>query len=56
MPPGFRFDEAVLDVYGDLRLAPVLRRLLQHTGRLTGGGVVGWGMGDGGFSPYRGGP
>jgi DNA-binding CsgD family transcriptional regulator len=34
--PGFRFDEAVADVYGDLRLAPVLRRLLRHTGRLTG--------------------
>jgi DNA-binding CsgD family transcriptional regulator len=32
----FRFDEAVADVYGDLRLAPVLRRLLRHTGRLTG--------------------
>jgi DNA-binding CsgD family transcriptional regulator len=29
-------DEAVADVYGDLRLAPVLRRLLRHTGRLTG--------------------
>ena len=33
---GFRLDEAVADVYGDLRLAPVLRRLLRHTGRLTG--------------------
>jgi DNA-binding NarL/FixJ family response regulator len=32
----FRLDEAVADVYGDLRLAPVLRRLLQHSGRLTG--------------------
>jgi DNA-binding CsgD family transcriptional regulator len=32
----FRFDEAVADVYGDLRLEPVLRRLLRHTGRLTG--------------------
>ncbi|MFI7544420.1 LuxR C-terminal-related transcriptional regulator [Actinoplanes sp. NPDC049599] len=32
----FRLDEAVADVYGDLRLAPVLRRLLRHTGRLTG--------------------
>ncbi|MEU4425093.1 LuxR C-terminal-related transcriptional regulator [Actinoplanes sp. NPDC024001] len=32
----FRFDEAVADVYGDLRLAAVLRRLLRHTGRLTG--------------------
>ncbi|AGZ42913.1 LuxR C-terminal-related transcriptional regulator [Actinoplanes friuliensis] len=38
MPPHteFRLDEAVADVYGDLRLAPVLRRLLRHTGRLTG--------------------
>ncbi|MET0418604.1 MAG: LuxR C-terminal-related transcriptional regulator [Actinoplanes sp.] len=36
MPPAFRLDEAVADVYGDLRLAPVLRRLLRHTGRLTG--------------------
>ncbi|NMO57338.1 GAF domain-containing protein [Actinoplanes sp. TBRC 11911] len=36
MPPQFRLDEAVADVYGDLRLAPVLRRLLRHTGRLTG--------------------
>jgi DNA-binding CsgD family transcriptional regulator len=34
--PAFRLDEAVADVYGDLRLAPVLRRLLRHTGRLTG--------------------
>ncbi|MEU4221319.1 LuxR C-terminal-related transcriptional regulator [Actinoplanes sp. NPDC026623] len=32
----FRLDEAVADVYGDLRLAPVLRRLLRHTSRLTG--------------------
>jgi DNA-binding CsgD family transcriptional regulator len=32
----FRLDEALADVYGDLRLAPVLRRLLRHTGRLTG--------------------
>jgi DNA-binding CsgD family transcriptional regulator len=32
----FRLDEAVADVYGDLRLGPVLRRLLRHTGRLTG--------------------
>ncbi|GAA3346293.1 hypothetical protein GCM10020358_56720 [Amorphoplanes nipponensis] len=32
----FRLDEAVADVYGDLRLARVLRRLLHHTGRLTG--------------------
>jgi len=32
----FRLHEAVADVYGDLRLAPVLRRLLRHTGRLTG--------------------
>ena len=32
----FRLDEAVADVYGDLRLAAVLRRLLRHTGRLTG--------------------
>lgn len=36
MPPQFRLDEAVADVYGDLRLAPVLRRLMRHTGRLTG--------------------
>jgi DNA-binding IclR family transcriptional regulator len=38
MPAGdvFRLDEAVADVYGDLRLAPVLHRLLRHTGRLTG--------------------
>ncbi|MBG0564928.1 LuxR C-terminal-related transcriptional regulator [Actinoplanes aureus] len=35
-PDSFRLDEAVADVYGDLRLAPVLRRLLRHTGRLTG--------------------
>ncbi|MEV6301126.1 LuxR C-terminal-related transcriptional regulator [Actinoplanes sp. NPDC051861] len=28
--------EAVTDVYGDLRLIPVLQRLLRHTGRLTG--------------------
>nr|BFE70789.1 hypothetical protein GCM10020092_040900 [Actinoplanes digitatis] len=34
--PEFRLDEAVADVYGDLRLAPVLRRLLRHTSRLTG--------------------
>jgi DNA-binding CsgD family transcriptional regulator len=34
--PEFRLDEAVADVYGDLRLAPVLRRLLRHTARLTG--------------------
>jgi DNA-binding CsgD family transcriptional regulator len=34
--PQFRLDEAVADVYGDLRLAPVLRRLLRHTGLLTG--------------------
>jgi DNA-binding CsgD family transcriptional regulator len=33
---GFRLDEAVADVYGDLRLAPVLRRLLRHTSRLAG--------------------
>jgi len=33
---GFRFDEAVADVYGDLRLAPVLRRLLRHLGRPAG--------------------
>nr|WP_221375247.1 LuxR C-terminal-related transcriptional regulator [Actinoplanes polyasparticus] len=33
---GFRLDAAVADVYGDLRLAPVLRRLLRHSGRLTG--------------------
>ncbi|MFC7530994.1 LuxR C-terminal-related transcriptional regulator [Actinoplanes sp. GCM10030250] len=32
----FRLDEAVADVFGDLRMAPVLRRLLRHTGRLTG--------------------
>jgi DNA-binding NarL/FixJ family response regulator len=32
----FRLDEAVADVYGDLRLGTVLRRLLRHTGRLTG--------------------
>jgi DNA-binding CsgD family transcriptional regulator len=32
----FRLDEAVADVYGDLRLPPVLRRLLRHTGRLAG--------------------
>jgi DNA-binding CsgD family transcriptional regulator len=36
MSPVFRLDEAVADVYGDLRLASVLRRLLRHTGRLTG--------------------
>ena len=36
MSGGFRFDEAVADVYGDLRLAAVLRRLLRQTGRLTG--------------------
>ena len=33
---GFRLDEAVADLYGDLRLARVLRGLLRHTGRLTG--------------------
>jgi hypothetical protein len=27
----FRLDDAVADVYGDLRLAPVLRRLLHST-------------------------
>ena len=32
----FRLDEAVADVFGDLRLAPVLRRLLAQTRRLTG--------------------
>lgn len=32
----FRFDQALADVYGDLRLTPVLRRLLRHTHRLTG--------------------
>jgi DNA-binding CsgD family transcriptional regulator len=32
----FRLDEAVTDIYGDLRLTPVLSRLLRHTGRLTG--------------------
>ncbi|MEV6631984.1 LuxR C-terminal-related transcriptional regulator [Actinoplanes sp. NPDC051470] len=41
MTPGpagdaFRLDEAIADVYGDLRLAPVLRRLLRHASRLTG--------------------
>jgi DNA-binding CsgD family transcriptional regulator len=37
-PPvgGFRLDEAVADVFGDLRLAAVLKRLLGHTKRLTG--------------------
>ncbi|KUL28599.1 helix-turn-helix transcriptional regulator [Actinoplanes awajinensis] len=34
--PRFRFDQALADVYGDLRLTPVLRRLLRHTHRLTG--------------------
>jgi DNA-binding CsgD family transcriptional regulator len=33
---GFRLDEAVADVFGDLRLAAVLKRLLGHTRRLTG--------------------
>ncbi|MEV4349028.1 LuxR C-terminal-related transcriptional regulator [Actinoplanes sp. NPDC049596] len=33
---GFRLAEAVADVYGDLRLEAVLRRLLRHTARLTG--------------------
>jgi DNA-binding CsgD family transcriptional regulator len=33
---GFRMDEAVADVFGDLRLAAVLKRLLGHTRRLTG--------------------
>ena len=33
---GFRLAEAVADVYGDLRLDAVLRRLLRHTSRLTG--------------------
>ena len=32
----FRLAEAVADIYGDLRLTPVLGRLLQHTGQLTG--------------------
>ncbi|MBM2622033.1 GAF domain-containing protein [Actinoplanes sp. LDG1-06] len=32
----FRLEEAVADVYRDLRLASVLRRLLRHTARLTG--------------------
>jgi len=36
MGPVFRLDEAVADVYGDLRLGAVLRCLLRHTGRLTG--------------------
>jgi DNA-binding CsgD family transcriptional regulator len=36
MGPRFRLDEAVADVYGELRLDVVLRRLLAHTGRLTG--------------------
>ncbi|MEU8821657.1 LuxR C-terminal-related transcriptional regulator [Actinoplanes sp. NPDC048796] len=38
MAPGeeFRLAEAVADVYGDLRLEAVLRRLLRHTARLTG--------------------
>ncbi|GAA4603852.1 DNA-binding CsgD family transcriptional regulator [Actinoplanes octamycinicus] len=34
--PRFRFDQALADVYGDLRLTPVLRRTLRHTQRLTG--------------------
>jgi DNA-binding CsgD family transcriptional regulator len=33
---GFRLDEAVADVFGDLRLTAVLKRLLGHTRRLTG--------------------
>ena len=33
---GFRLADAVADVYGDLRLAPVLGRLLRHTSRLAG--------------------
>ncbi|MCU7727613.1 LuxR C-terminal-related transcriptional regulator [Actinoplanes sp. KI2] len=33
---GFRLADAVADVYGDLRLEPVLRRLLRHTAHLTG--------------------
>ncbi|MFI5891994.1 GAF domain-containing protein [Actinoplanes sp. NPDC051513] len=33
---GLRLAEAVADVYGDLRLEPVLRHLLRHTARLTG--------------------
>jgi DNA-binding CsgD family transcriptional regulator len=32
----FRFDDAVADLYGDLRLAPVLHRLLRQSRRLTG--------------------
>lgn len=32
----FRLAEAVADIYGDLRLTPVLGQLLRHTGRLTG--------------------
>jgi DNA-binding CsgD family transcriptional regulator len=32
----FRLDDAVADVYGDLRLGPVLKSLLQHSRRLTG--------------------
>jgi DNA-binding CsgD family transcriptional regulator len=32
----FRLDDAVADVYGDLRLAPVLQHLLRHSRRLTG--------------------
>src|SRR5690348_955603 len=32
----FRLDEAIADMYGDLRLTPVLRRLLRHARRLTG--------------------
>ncbi|HET6483632.1 MAG TPA: hypothetical protein VFG35_26820, partial [Actinoplanes sp.] len=32
----FQLDAAVADVYGDLRLTHVLRRLLRHSGRLTG--------------------
>jgi DNA-binding CsgD family transcriptional regulator len=33
---GFRLADAVADVYGDLRLDAVLRRLLRHTAHLTG--------------------
>jgi DNA-binding CsgD family transcriptional regulator len=36
VPEGFRLAEAVADVYGDLRLEAVLRRLLWHTARLVG--------------------
>ncbi|MBW4043218.1 MAG: GAF domain-containing protein [Acidobacteria bacterium] len=34
----FRLDSAAAEVYGDLRLEPVLRRIIDHTGTVAGSG------------------